>query len=157
IAVAQGKNGADNMESLVDDLVFANGFIIKVESAGGAPEYWMGEELITGNFKKYQCNHEFGNVTGIAAKVMDCFSHYSWVVSEGKLLICDLQGNIESKLLTDPQIHTSNEPEIKEMYSCGDLSDEGIQIFFNQHKCSIYCEAISIDKNRLETYTDNDH
>lgn len=85
----------------------------------------------------------------MSAEVLQAFSHFSYVHSGGKILICDLQGifdgNSKKFLLTDPSIHYHNcEKEDKShVYGSTDRGKKGINDFFSSHRCNELCEIIT--------------
>jgi hypothetical protein len=70
-------------------------------------------------------------------KIAAAFSHYTYHITNGYLMVVDLQGIIYKNniILTDPAIHC------KEAYRFGgtNLSTEGFKLFFNTHKCNSLC------------------
>jgi hypothetical protein len=63
---------------------------------------------------------------------------FSYHVSGGKEVLCDLQGGIypHELVLSDPVILSSNGD-----YGVTDLGPDGISSFFSQHHCNQYCRA----------------
>lgn len=70
------------------------------------------------------------------AHAMQALSHFSYDVSGGELLLCDLQGGVGNAgaVLTDPAI-CSRDRE----YGATDLGVSGIDLFFREHKCRNFC------------------
>lgn len=98
------------------------------------------EGYINGNFEKYTNNYDYVNDT---AEIMTAFSHYTYHKTEGKMMVCDLQG--VNRLLTDPAILT---PEQK-FRENGDKGDHGINAFFMKHNCQNYCKALKLDRPKI--------
>jgi hypothetical protein len=80
-------------------------------------------------------------------EVAIAFSHFTHDVTEGYLLVCDLQGvsSIDEKgketlLLTDPAIHCSKHLR----FGKTNLSSIGINAFFKKHVCNKYCQALGL-------------
>jgi len=80
-------------------------------------------------------------------EVAIAFSHFTHDVTEGYLLVCDLQGvsSIDEKgketlLLTDPAIHCSKHLR----FGKTNLSHHGINKFFQKHVCNKYCQALGL-------------
>jgi hypothetical protein len=77
--------------------------------------------------------------------VAQAFSHFSYVYSGRRLLICDLQGvyNRASRVLelTDPVIHHHDETCNK--YGRTDRGARGIQDFLHTHVCNGLCELVT--------------
>lgn len=99
---------------------------------------WVGqktlvEPMIAGEYFKFNSN------TGYAAPdadAMQALSHFSYHHSQGKTLLCDLQGGrfSDSYVLTDPVILSE-----KKEYGATDLGQEGISNFMAYHKCGRFC------------------
>ena len=88
----------------------------------------------------------------VRLKIAVAFSHFSFDVTDGYLLVCDLQGisTVDSKgkatfLLTDPAIHCSTH------YRFGktNLQDVGIKQFFENHDCNEFCKALKLVKPKF--------
>lgn len=67
---------------------------------------------------------------------MQALSHYSYHVSNGQELLCDLQGGFyrDFAVLTDPVICSRSVD-----YGYNDLGRRGIYNFFAHHECSEFC------------------
>eukprot|EP00501_MAST-03F_sp_TOSAG23-6_P002682 GSMAST32.ASY1.ANO1.2829.1 assembled CDS len=74
---------------------------------------------------------------------MEAFAHYSYHISDGELLICDLQGRYRKDTrkasrcrfeLTDPAICSRDR-----LYGPTDLGEKGIDSFFANHQCNQFC------------------
>ncbi|KAI9332538.1 kinase-like domain-containing protein [Obelidium mucronatum] len=139
----QGQSGAGDILEAMDGVSFVDGSVYELEGSYSFPVVFV-EPCIPGTFTKYQSNAKFGQQT-TAAQIMDCFSHYSWTHSDKKYMVADLQGNLNAKMLTDPQIHCEEFD-----FSLGNLGADGIKDFFKQHKCGSYCDALDIQNNRPE-------
>ena len=76
------------------------------------------------------------------------FSHYTWVKSGKKLVICDLQGvKMGHRLiLTDPAIHHINIL----FHGSTNFGIKGIQMFFQVHKCNDICQSMKLDDHLPE-------
>ena len=98
------------------------------------------EPLLSGKFVKANCNQGYvGNLKN--SKFHDTaqpFSHWTWTVTDGELLVCDLQGVQRKKSwqFTDPAIHDAAG---KQRFGCTDLGPRGINFFFQTHKCNSIC------------------
>eukprot|EP00607_Mallomonas_marina_P008608 CAMPEP_0182424656 /NCGR_PEP_ID=MMETSP1167-20130531/10888_1 /TAXON_ID=2988 /ORGANISM="Mallomonas Sp, Strain CCMP3275" /LENGTH=732 /DNA_ID=CAMNT_0024604629 /DNA_START=58 /DNA_END=2253 /DNA_ORIENTATION=+ len=76
--------------------------------------------------------------------IPQCFSHFTYSITGGRSLVCDLQGvwnEYDGFVLTDPAIHSSggacrNGPT--------DKGDKGITNFFDSHICSVFCEGLGL-------------
>ena len=100
------------------------------------------EPLINSKFVKFNSN------TGREKNddICKALSHYSYVMTGGQLLLCDLQGGTwwskdsdgeetQYYILTDPAIHSANGPE----FGATDLGQDGIDNFMYHHECGDYC------------------
>ena len=78
------------------------------------------------------------------------FSHFTYDVTDGYLLVCDLQGisDVAEKgkkeifLLTDPAIHCAKHLR----FGKTNLFSVGIEKFFRKHECNKYCQALGLKK-----------
>lgn len=83
--------------------------------------------------------------------VAQAFSHFSYVHSGKKMLICDLQGVYDRSgqvfNFTDPVIHYHDaKKESKRnrgVYGRTDMGQKGIQNFFRTHECNCLCDLIT--------------
>lgn len=69
---------------------------------------------------------------------MQALSHFSYHISGGKCVLCDLQGGVYSNavVLTDPVITS-----LKTEYGPPDLGPDGINNFFSYHTCNEFCKS----------------
>jgi hypothetical protein len=79
-------------------------------------------------------------------EVAIAFAHYSWVWSQGKFLICDIQGSI--MFWTDLQV-LSEEPNT---FGSGNIGTPNIVKFFEHHKCNALCYLLSLDDKKYDYY-----
>ena len=78
------------------------------------------------------------------------FSHFTYDVTDGYLLVCDLQGisDVAEKgkkeifLLTDPAIHCAKHLR----FGKTNLFSVGIEKIFRKHECNKYCQALGLKK-----------
>lgn len=82
---------------------------------------------------------------GWPVQAMEAFSHYTYHCTNGKLIVCDLQGrHRQNKFkpstsrfeLTDPAICSRTR-----LYGPTDMGEKGIETFFCSHKCNEFCSA----------------
>jgi len=81
------------------------------------------------------------------ADIPQCFSHFTWSVTDGQQLVCDLQGvwnNTDGFVLTDPAMHTASLPSRRGSGSMTDKGDKGIGLFFQSHQCSPLCRQLGL-------------
>ena len=83
------------------------------------------------------------------------FSHFTYDVTGGYLLVCDLQGIVTTNgkgektlLLTDPAIHCSKHIR----FGKTNLGLKGINRFFKKHVCNKYCSALGLKKPEDDSY-----
>jgi hypothetical protein len=75
-------------------------------------------------------------------EVAQAFSHFSYVASGRKLMLCDLQGATCGRNLiqfTDPVIHSQEGNK----YGKTDRGAKGIEDFLHSHQCSILCQFVT--------------
>ena len=80
---------------------------------------------------------------------VQCLVHYSYQISEKKLMLLDIQGSFFK--LSDPEIATTDllvnnaSLDSKEVNCCaGNLSCIAIVEFKSKHSCNKYCDTISL-------------
>jgi len=111
------------------EIEFVNAWVMKLvdrDCLCGVEPY-IGRE-----YRKH--NNNFGYVSDVDRNTPQAFSHFSHVVSDSKLLICDIQGVNDQ--YTDPQIHS----QVGALYGKGDMGREGISKFFASHRCNALCQ-----------------
>lgn len=91
-------------------------------------------------------------ITVTKNEVAQAFSHFSYVYSGKKMLVCDLQGvyDTQKKLFrwTDPVVHYHNpSDDPKNCHKRGrhgrtDMGQKGIQNFFKSHQCNPLCDLV---------------
>ena len=92
------------------------------------------EEYIPGHFVKYINNNgRIADASPLLGKIMlqkaECFAHYSYIHTQRKMMVLDLQG--VNYMLCDPEISTSTLVEDGELNFCsGNLSTDAITTFF---------------------------
>ncbi|KAL7716739.1 Elongation factor 2 kinase [Entamoeba marina] len=105
---------------------------------------FLVEPYLHGNFDKFNCNN--GNIWyNSYHATLHAFSHWTWVYSNQKYLIADLQGVIIGNCfyLTDPAIlHVD---ENKFVHSPTNLGVDGISRYFGTHHCNQVCIALKIE------------
>jgi hypothetical protein len=101
-------------------------------------------------------DHELGGIfeddeedeDGDAIDVNDvpqAFSHFSYEMSRGKQLVCDLQGVWNSSdgfVLTDPVVHYVSSSGKRHKNGATDKGQEGVKRFFRTHKCGALCKRM---------------
>ncbi|GMH37137.1 hypothetical protein BSKO_05010 [Bryopsis sp. KO-2023] len=90
------------------------------------------------NYQKFNSNSGWCDRSTPWPRVMQALSHYSYYLSDGELLLCDLQGGCYRNgiVLTDPVIMSRGRH-----FGVTDLGAKGIANFFAKHKCNEYCRS----------------
>jgi hypothetical protein len=118
------------------EIEFVNAWVMKLvdrDCLCGVEPY-IGRE-----YRKH--NNNFGYVSDVDRNTPQAFSHFSHVVSDSKLLICDIQG--VNDLYTDPQVHS----QAGGLYGKGDMGREGINKFFATHRCNALCKLLCLTRS----------
>ena len=83
---------------------------------------------------------------------LQAFTHFTYLYTNKKVMVCDLQGVYNTDLtpptfeLSDPAIHYASETGRQMVFGRTDKGKEGIQLFFNTHKCSSICKFLQLSK-----------
>jgi len=103
--------------------------------SSGKKSKTLVEPMLEGDFIKFNSNSGYSD----GADFMQALSHYSYYITNGKFLLCDLQGGHYSDcyILTDPVIMSADNSK---EYGSGDLGKEGIDNFFAHHCCNRFCQ-----------------
>ena len=117
------------------------------------PQFFTYETYMNGRYTKFNSNFAYRHSASecdnpVSNDTCQAFSHYTWVKSGRKLVICDLQGvEVRYKLmLTDPAIHYTNVL----CHGSTNLGMTGILKFFQVHECNHICRALNQDKKLPE-------
>jgi hypothetical protein len=96
------------------------------------------QEPFIDNYQKFNSNTGWADDGTPWPRVMQALSHFSYHVSGGQYVLCDLQGGVDSNAvcLTDPVILSRNKS-----FGATDLGAAGISSFFSNHKCNEYCKS----------------
>ncbi len=104
---------------------------------------WAGQKTLSepfiANYQKFNSNTGWTDLRSVWSRVMQALSHFSYHVSGGNYVLCDLQGGIyqHEVVLSDPVILSRTRE-----YGVTDLGPKGISTFFSQHTCNSYCRPI---------------
>lgn len=108
------------------------------------PEVWNIDdckvliEPFIENMRKYNSNSGWFRSGSGWVRVMQALSHFSYHITGGEELLCDIQGADYGNyaVLTDPAVCSR-----EESYGVTDLGRRGICNFFKHHKCNEYCKS----------------
>jgi Alpha-kinase family len=124
---------------------FNRGNVLELEGNRGEKKKFLVEPLVQ-PFYKYTSNNGYirnRSETGLSLLMLEAFCHYTYHVTGGALIVCDLQGQYKRNHfvffksrynLTDPAICS----RIRE-YGPTDLGEKGIESFFAHHVCNQFC------------------
>ena len=120
---------------------------MQIYKRDGAPKYYNVEVLLTDykeSFKKWNSNAGYVS-DKIYSSTLDAFSHWTYDITDGFLVVVDLQGVDREKqyILTDPSINC-----IEPRFGLTNLGNVGIKMFFKSHSCNNVCQAMGLKKNR---------
>lgn len=89
---------------------------------------------------------------------LQALSHYSYIFSRRRMLVCDLQGVLSyrgdggglggSFELTDPTIHYTSASGRSNVYGKSDLGTRGVYTWLASHKCNDVCRLLGISGHR---------
>ncbi|KAL1975212.1 hypothetical protein VTN31DRAFT_3604 [Thermomyces dupontii] len=101
---------------------------------------WAGQrhllEPFFYNYQKFNSNSGWNDDSDDWGEVMQALSHFSYHITGGNYVLCDLQGSVYRRavVLSDPVILSRNRE-----FGVTDLGADGISSFFSQHECNDYC------------------
>lgn len=140
------------------DLFFRIGTLISSskDQLDGTVKKILEDELIQvelpiyGEFKKFNSNTGWSSGEG---NLPGAFSHWTWVESNGKHLICDLQGHrglpggtkttdgSSNYAFSDPAVLS----KVSGSYGPADLGEEGQKTWFSHHVCNDFCKSLGLE------------
>ena len=129
-------------------LIFLQVGVAQVFTKDDTPNYYNIEDILPdygGNFQKWNGNCGFVNEDNYS-EVLNTFSHRTYIITKGFLMIVDLQGVEQEKnyILTDPSIHCK-----APKYGNTNLGEFGFKHFFKTHKCGRICRAMKIENMEI--------
>jgi hypothetical protein len=101
------------------------------------------------NFTKFNSNSGWvARDQGGWGELMQALSHFSYHISGGQFLLCDLQGGVyrDGAILTDPVIQSRTLGR----FGPTDLGEDGISTFFARHACNQYCSGKGWQRPRMQ-------
>ena len=113
-------------------------------------ESMLVELPLYGKFEKFNSNTGWSSGVGL---LPDAFSHWTWVVSNGEHLVCDLQGHRgfpDGVLLGGKRRHyyAFSDPAILSRagtYGDADLGLQGQARWFRNHVCNDFCRSLDLE------------
>ena len=128
-----------NCEHIIDKKVYVNRAAVWEYEQGTryAGQKHLIEPFIEG-FQKFNSNAGWYNDETPWHEVMQALSHFSYHITGGSALLCDVQGGIfhDCVVLTDPVINSC-----ARSYGPTDLGPEGISSFFPQYRLNNYSRS----------------
>lgn len=111
--------------------------------------YFSQEGLVHGTWEKYNSNAGFvepipSRRAGVDHSAVQCFTHWTYEVTNGEMMTADCQGAYDSGTntfrLTDPAIHS----KALDRFDKTNLGGDGMNRFFRSHVCNDYCRSLSL-------------
>ena len=129
-----------NNRNLINKLVMVN--IPEVWTFAATSGHVSGKRVLQepfiNDYQKFNSNTGWADSETPWPRVMQALSHFSYHVSAGQFVLCDLQGGVYSNavVLTDPVILSRGK-----LYGVTDLGPRGISSFFSNHRCNEFCNS----------------
>ncbi len=102
--------------------------------------------ILGGEIVKWNGNAGFVNFKE-TADVVHAFTHWTWHVTNGELMVADAQGmwdpDKQQYLLFDPAIH-SRSTMSKWRFGRTNLGQKGMQMVFMGHRCNAMCKHLGL-------------
>jgi len=79
--------------------------------------------------------------------IPQAFSHFTHTLTQGKKLVCDLQGvwnSTDGFVFTDPVIHYNSSSGRNHRNGATDKGFEGMKKFFKTHRCNTFCKRLGL-------------
>ncbi|KAL3688061.1 hypothetical protein R1sor_014370 [Riccia sorocarpa] len=113
-------------------------------------KFYTKEKLLQGPWTRYSNNVQYVNRTN-SGETLQAFSHWTYHVTNGMLLVTDLQGvklpdeKVPGQYvfwLTDPAIH-SNDANILR-FTNTNFGEDGCKLFLQNHQCNYACRLLEL-------------
>mmetsp|Transcript_26853 Transcript_26853/g.29279 ORF Transcript_26853/g.29279 Transcript_26853/m.29279 type:complete len:670 (-) Transcript_26853:21-2030(-) len=120
--------------------------------------FMIQESQIPDTFEKYNNNSGFcapnpSHITGTNHAAVQAFSHWTYQVSNERMLVVDCQGGYNAAerrfLLTDPAVHFVDVTR----FGGTNMGRPGMGKFFETHKCNEFCQALKLTRPATTTST----
>jgi hypothetical protein len=133
---------------------------LSIKNSDGSYRHMTCEDRFAPGFKfirfsnnvDYQITEEQASEYGILmdyVEILMSFSHWTYKVTDGMLMVVDLQGvitkdksGVDHLILTDPAIHCIDSTR----FGTTNLSKKGMEVFLKRHVCNSVCKALGLDK-----------
>ncbi|KAI1695514.1 alpha-kinase family domain-containing protein [Ditylenchus destructor] len=153
------------MSGIVYDIKFLEAKLLSIEIKPGENRYMSCERRYGSDskFLRFSNNADYAmlettckvhNLKFDVVELLMAFSHWTYQISHGYLMVVDLQGikstdeNGRTILeLTDPAIHCTDLTR----FGRTNLRQEGMKIFFAHHKCNKFCQSMELEKHDATT------
>lgn len=139
-----------NAEKVVTQIIQMNRPEVWVFVSGELKGKNVLQEPFIPNYQKFNSNTGWTNTDTPWPKVMQALSHFSYHITFGRCVLCDLQGGFDesgSLVLTDPAVLSTTRE-----FGVTDLGPQGISSFFSRHVCNEYCEKSWIKPTDRKAY-----
>ncbi|KAG2762603.1 hypothetical protein PC129_g11162 [Phytophthora cactorum] len=122
---------------------YARSWLLKLRDRERGTLVCSVEEFLPGAYVKYSNNSGYvGRETSTTEErernTPQAFSHFSFVASDFRLMIVDIQGVADS--YTDPQIHSAD----GRGFGVGNLGTFGMEKFLESHRCNEVCRWLGL-------------
>lgn len=125
---------------------FLKGFALNFVNRPHNDSKWLAAEVALpesrDGFQKFNNNAGFVDVRD-EAEAANCFSHWTWDVTNGEATVLDMQGVVEADgciVCTDAQVQHRD----RHRYGRGNLGDRGVGAFFAAHRCGPMCKSLKL-------------
>lgn len=128
-----------NSHRFIDQMIKVNLPAVWTFSPGSRWEGTMVlQKAFIESYQKFNSNTGWADSSTDWPQLMQALSHFSFHVSGGQFVLCDLQGGVYNNgvILTDPVILSRDKS-----YGITDLGPQGVSSFFSRHKCNRYCRS----------------
>ncbi|CEG48722.1 alpha kinase [Plasmopara halstedii] len=122
---------------------YARSWLLKLRDRESGTLVCSVEEFLPGAYVKYSNNSGYvGRETSTTEErernTPQAFSHFTFVASDFRLMIVDIQGVADS--YTDPQIHSAD----GRGFGVGNLGTFGMEKFLESHRCNEVCRWLGL-------------
>ena len=104
-------------------------------------EIMVCERYLSGTYEKHNCAN--GWVPSVCRSTPQAFSHFTYCVTRGNLMIVDMQGVGDT--YTDAVVLTSD----GKGYGPGNIGRHGMDLFFGSHRCNTVCMKLALTPNQV--------